>query len=293
MKTIIITGANSGLGFECAKNILLKDPKYFIIMACRNAEKSEKAKQELIEKTKNENVSVMELDLSSFDSIRKFVNNFKNMKYPPLYGIICNAGLGTTNGITKEGFEIVFGTNHLGHFLLTNLLLPLIENNGRITVVSSDMHNPPQGELTYPGAEALAYPDSDVNNRYSQSKLCNLYFTYELAKRLDKIGSNITVNAFNPGLIINTNFHENHAHRFTEDFLKSVSDRIGDLSESGKALADMTTKPYYGENTGKYNDRGEEKMSSELSYNAENAEKLWESSVKYTELKQEETIISI
>jgi NAD(P)-dependent dehydrogenase (short-subunit alcohol dehydrogenase family) len=293
MKTIIITGANSGLGFECAKNILLGNSDYFVIMACRNTEKAEKAKEELIEKTKNKNVSVMELDLSSFDSVRKFVNDFKTINCLPLYGIVCNAGVGSAEGITKDGFEIIFGTNHLGHFLLTNLLLPLVADNGRIIVVSSDMHNPPQAGFTYPGVEALAYPDSEVNNRYSQSKLCNLYFTYELVKKLDQIGSNITVNAFNPDLIINTNFHENHSYRFTEDFLKSVSDRMGNLSESGKALAEMVTKSYYGENTGKYNDRGEEKPSSELSYNAENAEKLWKSSINYTNLKQEETIVMI
>lgn len=70
MKTIIITGANSGLGFECAKNILLENSDYFIIMACRNIEKSEKAKIELIGKTKNKNIQVMELNLSSFDSVR-------------------------------------------------------------------------------------------------------------------------------------------------------------------------------------------------------------------------------
>ena len=294
MKTIIITGANSGLGFECAKNILSENSDYFIIMACRDVEKSEKAKQELIEKTKNENVQVMELDLSSFDSVRKFVNDFKNMQYPPLYGIVCNAGIANNNsGTTKEGFELIFGTNHLGHFLLTNLLLPFVTDDGRITVVSSDMHNPPSGGLTYPGVEALADPDSEINNRYSQSKLCNLYFTYELAKKLGKIGSNITVNAFNPGLLIDTNFHDNNTHRFTEEFMKSVSDRVGELSESGRALADMVVKPYYGENTGKYNDRGNEKPSSELSYNIENAEKLWESSVNYTKLKKEETTVTI
>ena len=290
MKTIIITGANSGLGFECAKNILLENSDYFIIMACRNIEKSEKAKIELIEKTKNKNIQVMKLNLSSFDSIRQFVNDFKNMQYPPLYGIVCNAGISDCNEVTEDGFDMIFGTNHLGHFLLTALLLPLVEENGRITVVSSDMHNPPGG-LAYPGVEKLAYSDSEINDRYSQSKLCNLYFTYELAERLSELGKNITVNAFNPGLLIDTNFHVNSNRRFEEEFLKKIADRMGSTPESGKALADMITKPYYGEHTGKYNDRGNEILSSELSYNVENANKLWKSSVNYTKLKKEETIV--
>ena len=290
MKTIIITGANSGLGFECAKNILLENPGYFIVMACRSIEKAEKSKSELIKMTKNENIAVMELNLSSLNSVRKFAENFKQAGYPPLFGIVCNAGISNSNvGVTEDGFDIVFGTNHLGHFLLTVLLLPLIEENGRITVVSSDMHNPPNG-LTYRGAEELAHPASKINDIYSQSKLCNLYFTYELAGRLSEMGRKITVNAFNPGLLTDTNFHVNSTRSFSEDFMKKVADRIGYLSESGKALADMVTKPYYGENTGKYNDRGEDIPSSELSYNAENAKKLWESSVNYTKLQKDETL---
>ena len=290
MKTIIITGANSGLGFECAKNILLESQDYFIIMACRDREKAEKAKAELIKMTKNENIAVMELNLSSFSSIRKFVDDFKKTQYLPLFGVVCNAGISNSNtGVTEDGFDMIFGTNHLGHFLLTALLLPLIADKGRIAVVSSDMHNPPNG-ISYAGAEELAFPGSKINDKYSQSKLCNLYFTYELAGKLTKIGENITINAFNPGLLTDTNFHTNSTLSFTEEFMKKVADRIGYLSDSGKALADMMTKSYYGDHTGKYNDRGNEVLSSELSYNEENAEKLWKSSVNYTKLHQEETL---
>ena len=290
MKTVIITGANSGLGFECAKNILLESQDYFIVMACRSIEKAEKAKSELIEITKNENISVMQLNLSSLNSVREFAKDYEKAQYPPLFGIVCNAGISNSNGgTTEDGFDMIFGTNHLGHFLLTTLLLPLIKGDGRITVVSSDMHNPPNG-LTYPGVEVLADPDSEINDKYSQSKLCNLYFTYELTGKLSEIGENITVNAFNPGLLTDTNFHVNSNRHFTEEAMKMFVDRVGVLSESGKALGDMVTKPYYGEHTGKYNDRGKEIPSSELSYNKENAEKLWESSVNYTKLQNEETL---
>ena len=138
MKTVIITGANSGLGFECAKNILSTATEYFIIMACRNPGKAEEAKYALIRETGNKNVEVMGLDLSSLQSIRSFAKDFDNASLPPLFGIVCNAGIaGTHTGKTVEGYELIFGTNHLGHFLLTNLLLPSVMDNGRVVIVSS------------------------------------------------------------------------------------------------------------------------------------------------------------
>ena len=206
MKTVIITGANSGLGYECAKNILSTETEYFIIMACRNPEKAEEAKAALISETGNKNIEVMGLDLSSLQSVRNFAKDFDNATLPPLYGIVCNAGIaGFHAGKTVEGYELIFGTNHLGHFMLTNLLLPRLIDNGRIVIVSSDMHNPPWGSITYPGAKILADPENGLNNKYPLSKLCNLYFAYELSRKLAKIQKPITVNGFNPGLLTDTN----------------------------------------------------------------------------------------
>lgn len=293
MKTIIITGANSGLGFECAKNILLDGPDYYIVMACRNLKKAKEAKMALIDETKNRNVQVMELDLSSLVSVKRFVTNFRSAQYPPLFGLVCNAGIaGNHVGLTAEGHELIFGTNHLGHFLLTNLLLPSIMDSGRIAIVSSDMHNPPGG-LTYPGGKTLADPDNQLGNKYPQSKLCNLYFTYELSKRLRQLGKQITVNAFNPGLLTSTNFSGGNKARFTEAFLLMIADRIGSLPVSSNALADMITQSYYGEVSGKFNDRGNEVPSSELSYNIENAIELWETSVSLTGLKSQDTLFEL
>jgi len=297
MKTIIITGANSGLGYECAKNILLAGAEYYVVMACRNPKKAEEAKMTLIDETKNKNISVLELELSSFLSIKSFITKLKNAQLPPIFGLVCNAGIsGNHRGVTAEGYELIFGTNHLGHFLLTNLLLPSIEDGGRIAIVSSDMHNPPGG-LIYPGAKTLASPDNQIanpNNQigsiYPQSKLCNIYFTYELSKRLSQMDRHITVNAFNPGLLIETNFIGGSKERFTEDFLARFADRIGSLPVSSKALADMITEPYYGKVSGKYNDRGNEVPSSKLSYNIENAVELWETSVSLTGLQSEDTL---
>ena len=118
LKTIIITGANSGLGFKTAENIAKTTADYQIIMACRNLDKANEAKQKLITETGNKNILALQ----------------------PVYGLICNAGIsGVHQGLTKDGFDCVFQSNHLGHFLLTTLLLPLMEEKGRILVVSSDM----------------------------------------------------------------------------------------------------------------------------------------------------------
>ena len=289
MKTVIITGANSGLGFECAKNILSTEPEYFIVMACRNPEKAEVAKSALILETGNKNVEVMALDLSSLQSIRSFTKNFDKASLPPLYGVVCNAGIASTQtGKTADGYELIFGTNHLGHFLLTTLLIPRIEDKGRIVIVSSDMHNPPGG-ITYPGSKILSDPENGLNTKYFLSKLCNLYFTYELSRRLAKMQKPITVNAINPGFIPETNLNAGNKERFTEDFFASVQHLLGSLPVSSNALAKMITEPHFGEVTARYIDRGNETASSELSYNIENAAELWETSVSLTGLQSDDT----
>lgn len=284
-KNIIITGANSGLGFACAELIAAKKDLYRIILACRNSEKAEKAKMEIIAKTGNEDVVVLPLDLESLASVRKFVKHCEKLEINAIYGLLCNAGIsGAHQGITADGFDCIFQSNHLGHFLLTLLLLPMMQPDGRILVVSSDMHRPPQGELEWLGAERLAHPDECLSQqvtRYSYSKMCNLYFVYELAKQLKQQGSGIVINAFNPGLMLETNFAPNKA-QFTEELLKAVADRIGSLGKSSKAMAALILEQNYGTVTGKYYDRSTEiSDSSPLSYNKENAEELWKQSLLY------------
>lgn len=291
-KTIIVTGGNSGLGLECAKNIASKSNDYQIILACRSKNKAAEAVNNLIDKTGNPNIDSMELDVSNLSSVRNFVKQYKEEGRPQIDGLICNAGINGLNfGMTSDGFDCIFETNHLGHFLLTALLLPYMKPSARISIVSSDMHNPPGDELIWLGAETLAHPDEKLSAdfvRYSYSKLCNLYMTYELSRRLKRLGSEITVNALNPGLMIDTNFAPNNA-RFTEEFLESVADRMGSLEVSAKTLADMATEPDYEHLSGKYIDRVAEKQSSPLSYNEENALELWNMSIKYTQLDKSET----
>ena len=282
LKTIIVTGANSGLGLLCSKNIARSSSDFQIILACRDLKKAEQAKEEIIKETGNHNIIPMELNLSSLKSVREFAESVIEKKFS-LYGIVCNAGVSSSNNdtLTEEGFDTIFGVNHLAHFLLVNTLLPYMNEDGKIAVVSSDMHNPPQG-ITWPGVETLAHPTEDFKeNKYCLSKLCNLYFTYELARKLEHEKSHITINAFNPGLMTDTNFFQGRGN-FSADFLESVADRIGSSEQSGKAHSEMMTDSRYDQLTARFIDRGKDVPSSELSRDLKNAKELWDASVEYT-----------
>ena len=124
MRTVVITGGNSGLGFETAKKIA-KDKEYRIILACRNPTKAEGAVRKIKEETGNDNILSMRLDTASLASVRKFAAEYEKQDVGKIYALLLNAGInGMHTGVTEDGMEIVFQTNHLGHFLLANLMLP-------------------------------------------------------------------------------------------------------------------------------------------------------------------------
>ena len=284
MKTYIITGANSGLGFETAKRIAAKGHR--VILACRNMQKGSVAAEAIKSETANENIEARWLDLASLSSVRSFVEELKDTA---IYALDNNAGIaGMKEGMTEDGYDIVFQSNHLGHFLLTNLLLPQIEDNGRILNISSDMHNPPYGELVWKGVEILAHPTEEImKQRYYYSKLCNLYFTYELCRRLREKGSHITVSALNPGFMGETNLAGgNMTKERIEQVKQTMPDRFGELSVSAQAAADILTDERYLSAEALYYDRSTNvAKSSPLSYSMENARELWDMSLKFTGLK--------
>lgn len=292
MKTVIITGANSGLGFETAKKIA-SNKDYELILACRSKEKAEKAKEDIMNTTGNNHIMTMIMDTSSLKSVRNFVEAFKKLNRK-LDVLICNAGISSMHsGTTEEGFELVFATNYLGHFLLTNLLLPFMTENARIINVTSDMHNPPM-KLEWVDPENIAHMKAENRSRYSYSKLGNIYFTYELDKRLRKINSKIIVNAFNPGMM-NTNFSGGHNNPARTAMIKlTMPERVGDLDKSSTALAEVVMNKKFKDITGSYFDRSTTyKNSSDLSYNEENRQSLWNKSVEWTNLKPTETLDGI
>lgn len=286
MKNVIITGANSGLGFETAKKIAY-DSGYRIILACRNEEKASAARDKIVEETGNSQITVMHLDTSSLESVRSFVKEITE-KGERIYALVNNAGISSRHsGMTEEGFEIVFATNYLGHFYLTLLLLPQMEDEARIINVSSDMHNPPGG-LEWPGMEEMAHPSKDDPKRYSYSKLCNIHFTYELDWRLRKNRSFIAVNAFNPGFMADTNFSGGSGKVREAAVRIAMPERYGNLEASSEALAQLITSDEVAGISGKYFDRSTKYTNtSMLSYSTGHALEMWDKSLEYCGLDEE------
>ncbi|MNB67255.1 short chain dehydrogenase [compost metagenome] len=314
-RTFIITGGNSGLGYACAKHIAKADPNHHVILACRNAAKANEAVQSLTKETNNKNITTLELDLASLESVRNFVSMFSSLNYPPLYALVCNAGLIMVDKTyyTQDGFESTFGINHLGHFLLVNMLLEKMIDSGRIVFVSSGTHDTAQKTIVaapvYENARLLAYPKEMSSNesmltvgqrRYSTSKLCNIYCAYELAERIQQqTEKKITVNAFNPGQMPGTGFSRTFPPlmRFIMKHLLPVLALFrpngNAANKSGEALASLVLNPDLHETTGKYFDGTREIKSSDLSYNRENRKDLWKTSVELTKLNKRETILSL
>jgi NAD(P)-dependent dehydrogenase (short-subunit alcohol dehydrogenase family) len=303
-KTVIVTGGNAGLGYQCAKNIALSDPGYHVVLACRSRPRGEAAAAALGAGTNNPNVSAMELDLASLASVRAFYDMFSHASLPPLYAVVCNAGI-SANGVpgvprTVDGVETTFGVNHLGHFLLANLLLNRMGDGGRIVFVTSDLHNPPAFfpvKVTYDNAAAIANRGPGMR-QYCTSKLCNIYCAYEMDRLIsEQTDRHITVNAFNPGAMTDTGFSRPTGNALVRGAVRVIGGIMGALIgkqstsiESGAALATLITAPSLVTRTGRYIDRGVEAESSPLSHDRGNARELWRASMAMSGLKPSETI---
>ncbi|OUS23662.1 short-chain dehydrogenase [Gammaproteobacteria bacterium 45_16_T64] len=194
-KTVLITGANSGIGLEAAKILASKGAE--VILACRNPTKGKAALETVQALSSSDSASLMELDLASLESIRAFTAKFSK-KYSKLDILINNAGImAPPFATTNDGFESQFGTNHLGHFALTGQLLPLLEaaDFSRVVVLSSVMHR--MGKINLENLNAEKYYQKWI--AYGQSKLANLMFAKELQRRLEQAGSNVMAVAAHPG----------------------------------------------------------------------------------------------
>ena len=192
-KTVIVTGSSSGIGYEAARVLANKDAK--VIVAVRNIEKGANAKEKILNQNESADVEVMKIDLSDLSSVKSFADEF-NKKHDKLDILINNAGVMIPPySKTKDGFELQFGTNHLGHFALTLQLLDLIKStqNSRVVTVSSGAHK--FGNINFDDLNWESRKYKPMRS-YGDSKIANLYFTSELAMR---IGNSVTVTAAHPG----------------------------------------------------------------------------------------------
>ncbi len=196
-KIVLITGANCGLGFESAKALAARDAE--VIMACRDVEKGEQARQSILKSHATAHVKVMQLDVSDLASIKSFSEQFlKN--YSHLDILLNNAGIMTTPFFrTKDGFEGQIGTNHFGHFALTLQLMPLIKKTpyARVVNVSSLAHL--RCKLDFDNLNFENESKYTPMKAYKRSKLSNLLFTYELQRKFEQQGINAIAVVAHPG----------------------------------------------------------------------------------------------
>ncbi|KAF7151619.1 hypothetical protein RHSIM_Rhsim02G0232400 [Rhododendron simsii] len=203
-----IDGASSGIGTETTRVLALRG--VHVVMAVRNTDAGEKVREAILKENPSATIDVMELDLSSMASVRKFASEYMSSGLP-LNILINNAGATVPFTLTQDNIEMQFGANHIGHFLLTNLLLETMKSTalesqreGRIVNVSSLAHRHPYRE----GIRFEKINDESsyrMWSAYGQSKLANILHANELAKRLKEQGVEITSNSLHPGVIA-TNF---------------------------------------------------------------------------------------
>ncbi|XP_029958087.1 retinol dehydrogenase 12 [Salarias fasciatus] len=195
-KTVLITGANTGIGKETSRDLARRGAR--VVMACRDLTRAERAAEEIRRSTGNGNVVIRHLDLSSLYSVRQFAKDFLDSE-DRLDILINNAGvMMCPKWLTEDGFETQLAVNHLGHFLLTNLLLPKLKSSApsRIVNVSSIAHR--GGRIDFEDLFFSRRPYSALES-YRQSKLANVLFSSEIARRLK--GSGVTSFSLHPGVI--------------------------------------------------------------------------------------------
>jgi light-dependent protochlorophyllide reductase len=290
MRTAVITGANAGLGLECARALLADDPSWHLVLAVRDVTRGADAVANLGHTAR---CTVLECDLASLRSVRSFAETLRAAALPPLQAIVCNAGLQVVSGTeyTTDGVETTFGVNHLGHFALVDALLDDLARPARIVVVSSGTHDPAKRtgmpSPNYTSAEQLAHPDEtgspDGRRRYTTSKLCNVLFAYELDRRLGRGERGITVNAFDPGLMPGSGLARDYSPlgrlvwRYVFPLLR-VLPNVNSTRSSGERLAALTADARFDGVTGAYFEGKREILSSQDSYDREKARDLWETS---------------
>ncbi|KAG2459609.1 DHR13 reductase, partial [Polypterus senegalus] len=196
-KTVIVTGANTGIGKACALDLAKRGAR--VILACRDKVKAEAAVYDIRKESGNNEVLFMHLDLESLQSVRSFAETFLKSE-PRLDVLINNAGV-VGGKTSSDGFSIEFRVNHLGHFLLTILLLDRLKQAeaGRVVVVASEAHHWGSIDSRFLSGVATKNTSWSSFRSYCDSKLCNILFTRELANKLE--GTNVSCYAVHPGSV--------------------------------------------------------------------------------------------
>lgn len=272
-RTYVVTGANTGIGKETVRALAARGAR--VVLAARSADKTNPVIAELAKATGNDRLEFLALDLADLASVRRSAAELLARDLP-IHGLINNAGLAGVRGVTKDGFELAFGTNHLGHFLWTRLLLDRVRASGpaRIVNVASASHYRAK-PIDW---EALRKPTRSTTGmaEYAVSKLANVLHARELAKRLP--ASQVTTYALHPGVIA-SDIWSRRAPKFLAAipklFMRSTAD-------GAKTTIYCATSPACATETGRYYTDEKEKRPSRMAQDDELAAELWKRSEEWT-----------
>jgi NAD(P)-dependent dehydrogenase (short-subunit alcohol dehydrogenase family) len=307
MKTVMITGANAGIGFATAKYIA-HHSDWHVLLACRNSVKAESALEEIRRACPRSSVSAMPLDLFSLRSIRDFAASLEKQDLPPLHGLVLNAGgvnmKAKSLQFSKDGFEQTFQLNFFGHFVLTTLLTGTLREPARIVFVSSETHDPAATRMgrfstpKYGPVEDVARGRGIFNEkmnpmaRYGTAKMFAMMFALELDRRLRAEGvKGITVNSWSPGVVPTTEFGVNipplrkKIMMFalsSERFVRFMGSHLSTLDEAARGLGSLVTDARFEGVTGRYFDGFKDIPSSAESRDPCKARAVWEEATALT-----------
>lgn len=269
-QTFLVTGGNTGIGLATARSLAARGGRVHI--ACRSPEKGEAAVAAITAASGSDQVSFLALDLADLGSVREAARAFLALG-EPLHVLINNAGVAGRRGLTRDGFELIFGVNHLGHFAFTAALLDcLITSQARIVNVSSDAHY----QATGIDFDRLRRPARSIaaTREYAVSKLCNVLFTQELARRL--AGTGVTAYALHPGVVASDIWR-----RIPWPVRPLVTRRMLTIDQGARTSLYCATAPELAQVSGKYYDDSAEREPSPVA-TPELGARLWEQSEEWT-----------
>jgi len=269
-KTVLVTGANTGIGKETARELARRGAR--VIMGCRSEERGQQARREIVEDTRNENVVVMIVDLASLKSIKKFAEEF-NANEARLDILVNNAAVSTrVREETEDGFEMNFGTNHLGHFYLTYLLLNKLKESApsRVVVVASKGHEF-RGELNM---NDLQYTKGWNNfASYDKSKTANMLFATHLAKVLQ--GTGVTTYSLHPGVVKTELLRYNESMCIVSCFQACCCCCFMPATDGAETSLYCCLEPSISEHSGRYYSESRETRPKSYARDPALAEQLW------------------